>query len=467
MSFAEDLFEVKRDDIIEKYSMIGIIDPINLRSFLLTLANELDKAKSSELTKKIKVINLISEIVEQIEPFALEDSFSFRRDAHNITSPNVRFFQRLLVGNLPIKSFLPVQNEILLGASSDRIKNLLYRWADIIFSNDGEEFFRTALERVDLMFFNFDERVDFCRIFCQHWAQSAEELAQYPICGFATENSLSSGSFSTSNAFSLPKMNVKDACRKLLFLLFKHCIISPEHIPDYVAERLYLEAQTFDPMTVPRNNLFFVAANLGHIQAAREAGTILAVRENYNCEPTEEEKKRLMLAASYFCSSFDNISLWNIAFILEKNWLPEGKEQYIISKLEAKIMPEILKKQLPQSKVDMYYALCSQLSVPQLKAALLMHFDLAYIRGFAKSINSISNIVWNNKLQYKGKEYKDLCYELRQEAVAKGDFTAAKNISRSLEKEIQNNRSSFHPNEELEYERLHGLENKFFAGGKP
>lgn len=133
--FAENLFNLNREEIIEKYSTMGLIDPINLRSFLSVVAKEIDKAKPAEEQRKFKVINLISDIVDNIEPFELALSLSFRKDSRNITSPDVRFFQRVLAGNIPIKSFLPVQNEILSGGSSERIKNLVYRWADTIYFN--------------------------------------------------------------------------------------------------------------------------------------------------------------------------------------------------------------------------------------------------------------------------------------------------------------------------------------------
>ena len=69
--FAENLFNLNREEIIEKYSTMGLIDPINLRSFLSVVAKEIDKAKPAEEQRKFKVINLISDIVDNIEPFEL------------------------------------------------------------------------------------------------------------------------------------------------------------------------------------------------------------------------------------------------------------------------------------------------------------------------------------------------------------------------------------------------------------
>lgn len=460
-SFAENLFNLNREEIIEKYSTMGLIDPINLRSFLSVVAKEIDKAKPAEEQRKFKVINLISDIVDNIEPFELALSLSFRKDSRNITSPDVRFFQRVLAGNIPIKSFLPVQNEILSGGSSERIKNLVYRWADTIYFNSDFCFFESILTRVDLGFFNPNERLRFCSSFCQHLEYSADFLAQYSICGFVQEDACGSGTITPSLAFRIPEKNIT-YCRDLLYQLFRHCICSPEHIPGYVAERLYLEALTFDPMTHPSNNLFFVAANLGHTSAAREAGKILAVRDNYSTEPTEEEKTRLLWAVAYFYNSLDDVSLWNIAFILERNWLPDGKGIELIRMLEPKIKPDTMLKQLPEAKLSLYESLCSQITEEELKFTLLIHFTLAYIKNFPKSLNSISNIVAKYKLSYEEKQYERLCYDFRQEAVYEGDITAIKNISRMIEKEMRALEGTFQPVIHAEYKKMHDLEAKFY-----
>lgn len=65
-TFAENLFDLSREEIIRKYSTEGLIDPVNLRSFLSIVAKEIDKVKPAEKQKKFKVINLISDIVDKV-----------------------------------------------------------------------------------------------------------------------------------------------------------------------------------------------------------------------------------------------------------------------------------------------------------------------------------------------------------------------------------------------------------------
>lgn len=186
----------------------------------------------------------------------------------------------------------------------------------------------------------------------------------------------------------------------LLIVLLRHGFDNLENIPAYFGQRAYEQAQTFDYDSPVRYELMKQAADGGIAQACLEYANYLAKRDDYSKPLSEKEIPRFEEALHYFLLANGYApALWNIGFILEKYNIPKKTVSHINQTLRINTKLKELDSDLIREELDIIKPSPKSQNPNEVALAYKIHFYLAFKKDpFAKSFNSLSNMLYSGKI---------------------------------------------------------------------
>lgn len=331
----------------------GMNDPLNLRDYIISFTAFLrENAKTAEPQSAAGFFDmLVDAVAPQYFPFSNQNengAEQLKKEQEKMSKD----LQKLLSGNISIERLKPFTDGLLSGCFDDALMVLFSGIAESVLEVDpAGAVFQAMCNKIAPRFFAEGEAL---------------------ICSQACAD----------GHFAL-----------LMLLLLKHGFRTLDSIPAFWGRRIYEQALTFDFDSPVRFYLMKQAADNGVGPACIEYANYLAKRKNYDEPLSEDESIRFAEALRYFLQAGNYPpALWNIAFLLENNYVSSGSYMTIARELriEAKLETEEYRSHLNELQ-----SVTVAEGVENPSAIILaykIHFYLAYNNEpFYKSFNSMAN----------------------------------------------------------------------------